>query len=441
VPNRTYRLLTQRLRILWTRLGAFTTLAMQFLWRSVPRYLPFYVLIAIVILALYHGRRQKTVISAFHLPPENKKMPIPFSGETVANTLQDALRAIHMEAEGQDPPPPCTQPAARRKKLIGATKSLTTFADLKTPAFEGRGGVETEINGVSVAALASLAREILGRETTISGDVLAYDPGKFELVARASHAGPWADEGPWTVDPQPLTPEGLRTASCKLAEQVWESANKNLLAAALIHRGESENYEQVIRLYDVIPTDPRDRVDALNNLGIALRETGKIDDSIVKFKQALALKPDSPEEHYNLGYALAKMKDYQGAKEQLGIAIALKPDFSEPHNVLGALLAMQDDYEGAKAEYRKAISLRSDYPQAYYNLGLALEHGGQHGEAISSFRRSLAFAPDRAQTHYSLGNALEKAGQHEEATVECNAALKSAPEIIQFFPCAGIPKP
>lgn len=41
-----------------------------------------------------------------------------------------------------------------------------------------------------------------------------------------------------------------------------------------------------------------------NNLGLALRDQGRLEDAVASFREALDVKPDSPEVHYNLGLTL-----------------------------------------------------------------------------------------------------------------------------------------
>ena len=161
---------------------------------------------------------------------------------------------------------------------------------------------------------------MLRRERSISGDVLLTGGDKFQLVARAD------DAGPWMVEPQQLSLGGLKIASCELAEQILGTTDRNLLAAALIRRGD---YKRVINLYDVMPTDKDKRADALNNLAVALLHTGETDDAITKFHQALGLKTTFSEPHYNLGVALFDKGNIDGAIEEYRKSLSLETEQRE----------------------------------------------------------------------------------------------------------------
>src|ERR1700745_2571390 len=67
-------------------------------WRSLPSYLAFYLLLLVTVFAAWQGWKPVMVISPFQLPD---KASLPFSGDTVANALQDRLSQIADEIERQ----------------------------------------------------------------------------------------------------------------------------------------------------------------------------------------------------------------------------------------------------------------------------------------------------------------------------------------------------
>ena len=77
------------------------------------------------------------------------------------------------------------------------------------------------------------------------------------------------------------------------------------------------------------------------NLGMALVQTGRIEEAIAHFQQALRIRPDLPEVRYNLGSALAQVGRVPEAIAQYKQALRIKPDFAEARNALVRLQAGQ----------------------------------------------------------------------------------------------------
>ena len=69
-----------------------------------------------------------------------------------------------------------------------------------------------------------------------------------------------------------------------------------------------------------------------------LRELDRLDEAEVSSRQAIALKSDSAEAHYNLGITLQELGRLEEAEAIYELAIALKSDYAEAHNNLGMTL-------------------------------------------------------------------------------------------------------
>ena len=56
------------------------------------------------------------------------------------------------------------------------------------------------------------------------------------------------------------------------------------------------------------------------------------------YRRAVAIKPDFPEAHYNLGNALVKLAKTDEAVATYRRAIAIKPDYADAHDALATAL-------------------------------------------------------------------------------------------------------
>ena len=73
-------------------------------------------------------------------------------------------------------------------------------------------------------------------------------------------------------------------------------------------------------------------------LGIALKNNGKISDSLEASKRVIELSPEDVEAYNNLGNTLRELGKLEDSKKYLEHAIKLDPNFAPAHNNLGNTL-------------------------------------------------------------------------------------------------------
>ena len=172
------------------------------------------------------------------------------------------------------------------------------------------------------------------------------------------------------------------------------------------------------------PEDPESH----SNLGNTLQELGRLDEAEESLRQAVLLKPDFAEAHSNLGNTLKELGRLEEAEASLRQAVLLKPDFAEVHSNLGNALREQGRLKEAEASLRQAVLLKPDLAEAHSNLGITLREQGRLKAAQSSYIQAIALNPNYADAHYNLGNTLKELGRFEEAEVSYNKALALIPD-------------
>ena len=73
-------------------------------------------------------------------------------------------------------------------------------------------------------------------------------------------------------------------------------------------------------------------------LGAALKQIGKINESLVATQKSVQLNPQDAGAHNNLGIMLQELGRLDEAEASYRQAITLKPDLAEAHNNLGSTL-------------------------------------------------------------------------------------------------------
>jgi serine/threonine-protein kinase len=94
--------------------------------------------------------------------------------------------------------------------------------------------------------------------------------------------------------------------------------------------------------------------------------------------------------HYNLGIALREQGKLAETEAAWREALRLRPDDSRAHVALGNALMARGKLAEAEAAYREAIRLRPDFPLAHLDLGLALDGQGKFRQALVSLRQGHA---------------------------------------------------
>lgn len=161
--------------------------------------------------------------------------------------------------------------------------------------------------------------------------------------------------------------------------------------------------------------------------GRALRRSGQLAEAVVAYDQALALRPDSPEAHFNRANALQALDRHADAVAAYDGLLAQTPDDIEALNNRAVSLAALAQHADALASCDAALARRPAYAEALNNRGNALAALGRREEALASFDRALALRPDRAPMWSSRGRVLQEAGRVEEALASFESALRLRP--------------
>jgi tetratricopeptide (TPR) repeat protein/SAM-dependent methyltransferase len=188
--------------------------------------------------------------------------------------------------------------------------------------------------------------------------------------------------------------------------------------------------ESLAPMQSAVTLSPQD-VEAHNNLGVTLKELGRLDDAEASYGQAIGLKPDFAEAHSNLGNTLEELGRLDEAEASYSQAIALKPDYAEAHYNLGNTLKELDRLDEAEASYSQAIALKPDYAEAHYNLGNTLKELDRLDEAEASYSQSIALKPDYAEAHYNLGVTLDELGRLDDAEASYSQAIAVKPDYAE----------
>jgi len=152
----------------------------------------------------------------------------------------------------------------------------------------------------------------------------------------------------------------------------------------------------------------------------ALFQAKQYADSAAMFEKALPLAKDK-----NVPIVLSQMaqayskaadveqnrdqrsQDQQKAVDTYQKALALSPNDPGLHNNLGSLYANMNKVDDAKAEFQKAADLNpSQAGNYYYNLGVVMVNQGKMDDASVALKKATDLDPNNANAFYWYGMAL-----------------------------------
>ncbi len=165
------------------------------------------------------------------------------------------------------------------------------------------------------------------------------------------------------------------------------------------------DFAQAARLYAELTRRLPASWVAFHNLGVALKELGRLDEAVAAYERAVALG-GTAQTHSNLGVALAELERIEPARAAHARAAAMQPDSAAVQANLGAFHFLTRDLERAEAALRHAIRLEPDAVDAHVKLGAVLFESGRPAEAATCLRHAVALAPRHAEAHSFLSMAL-----------------------------------
>lgn len=227
-----------------------------------------------------------------------------------------------------------------------------------------------------------------------------------------------------------LTAAAVRGA----ARPAWPRWSGPALAAALLlvlgglTWRQSGMYRDVFSLYEATLTrNPASWVAHLN-LGTALDDAGRMEESLPHLRRALELKPDFPETLNSLGHVLNRLGRSQEARPLLEQAVRIQPRFAAAHNTLGVCLMALGHDENGLAEFRRAVELDPQLVKARVNLGWALANGSRFADAIAQFEQARTLQPDSADLEFKWGVTLARQGRVADAVTHFSRAVELQPD-------------
>jgi len=141
---------------------------------------------------------------------------------------------------------------------------------------------------------------------------------------------------------------------------------------------------------------------ASNAKGLELFGSGKFEEAVAAYKQAIKQKPDYSEAYYNLGDAYFQLSLYKDAIDAYKRAVKYQADFAATHNNMGTAYFKLGEHKKAIEAYKEAIRLSPKTAVTYYNLGATYLERGNKKAALEQHKILKALDPPLADKLHIL---------------------------------------
>jgi tetratricopeptide (TPR) repeat protein len=272
----------------------------------------------------------------------------------------------------------------------------------------------SRINGRTIAAelVAGLDDWVqVRRLVTRRGKPAVWAP--LIAVARAADPDPWRDRFRAALLNARPAPDVVRelAASVDVAAQSPEILHH--LSLALMAVGHEERLAFTRRAQRQHPGDFWLTAAVATELSDFARPP-RPRDALPYYTACVALRPDNPGAHFNLGQILAALQRDDEALPEYEAAIRLDDNYSEAHDARGTILARQKHYEKALEAHRRAFA-RKKTAMSLINIGWVLAKQGEHAELERVYRQAINLEPDNPTPYHEFAIFLRNQRRRAEA--------------------------
>lgn len=191
---------------------------------------------------------------------------------------------------------------------------------------------------------------------------------------------------------------------------------------------EDTNRKAAIKHYKKAIALRPDYAKALNNLGAAYFEEGRINAAIGQYKKALAIEPFYLKAQQNLALAYYKAGRMDAAIKHYKELLEIKPHFTDAICTLGNAYKRKGLVDKAVECYSRALEIDPELVDIRNNLAAALIEQERFDEALEHLETLLKMNPG-VNTHLNAGVVLTRLDRVDEAIMHYEKALSLNPNI------------
>jgi Flp pilus assembly protein TadD len=185
---------------------------------------------------------------------------------------------------------------------------------------------------------------------------------------------------------------------------------------------------------ELLKADP-DSYEAQQMNAEVLAQQGKYAEAAEEYRKVLALKPNLPDIHYQIGRLL--LLEPRGpdtlkqAQEEFEKELAIDPKDAAAEFELGQMAFEARNWDEAVRRFRRATQIQPDDAPAWTGLGKSLIAAGNPQEAVAPLQKAVQLDPADPEVHYQLSFAFRRTGRSQDAAKELGIYRQTHEQMLE----------
>jgi len=225
-----------------------------------------------------------------------------------------------------------------------------------------------------------------------------------------------------------------------VAASVYFSRPSTVNLEAVQQQIDAGDYSAAARALEQYVARNKNDAEAYFLLGLTYFNTGKYTEARAAFQQAMTLDPDrAGAVHHNLGALAYQTGELETATQEFNAALAIDPNDPDSHYQLGATYLVMavpltvdaapdaDVLSKAEVEFQHALQLAPEKPEALVGLGNVYLLQNRFEEAVTVLAQAVKARPQMSEALFALGRAYAATEQPELARTTLQQFLDTQP--------------
>lgn len=194
-----------------------------------------------------------------------------------------------------------------------------------------------------------------------------------------------------------------------------------------IEAAKNKQWDKAIDLFQkAVKADPKE-ANNHNNLGLAYKGAGKMEEAVKAFSGAIEAEPDNYAAYLNRGIVYTSMQKYKEATEDLNRAVKIKPESISAHRFRAFALLQNKEYAKAVEDYNLVLKEKANDLEILDRRAFALWNLKEYDKAIADFSTIIKEKPQDKEGYLDRSYVYELKNDVAKGIADCDKVLSLDP--------------